>query len=232
MIFQEPMTSLNPVFTVGEQIAEERSPARAGRARRAAAWTAPSQMLRAVENSGAGAARCRAYPHQLSGGMRQRVMIAIALACRPRVLIADEPTTALDATVQAQIFDLLQDLQSRHRHRHRADHARHGRHRRDGRCTVAVMYAGRVVELGRGAGRCFRRRIILTPRGLIDCVPHLEPDPPPERNRVAGRDPGCGACTHEPRARLRLCAPVRSRHRRTAVPRGEAGARGETAKGT
>ena len=107
MIFQEPMTALNPVYTVGEQIAE------------------PLRLHQGLDKAGAGARhrdaalgghtgaerRVDDYPHQMSGGMRQRVMIAIALACDPAVLIADEPTTALDVTVQAQIFDLLREQQ-------------------------------------------------------------------------------------------------------------------------
>ena len=107
MIFQEPMTSLNPVFTIGDQIAEallrhrgvdaaEARDARASRCCGACASPSPEQ-------------RVDEYPHQLSGGMRQRVMIAMALACEPRLLIADEPTTALDVTIQAQILDLLRD---------------------------------------------------------------------------------------------------------------------------
>jgi len=109
MIFQEPMTSLNPVFTIGDQIVEtirqhERMGARAARAR-------------AVDTLGRvgiamPARRLDDYPHQLSGGMRQRVMIAMALACSPRLLLADEPTTALDVTIQAQLLDLLRDLQA------------------------------------------------------------------------------------------------------------------------
>ena len=109
MIFQEPMTSLNPVFTVGEQIAE--SVRVHEKASKQTAMNRAIEMLRAVDIPEP-ALRARSYPHQLSGGMRQRVMIAMALACSPKVLIADEPTTALDATVQAQIFDLLQDLQT------------------------------------------------------------------------------------------------------------------------
>ena len=110
MIFQDPMSSLNPVLTIADQIAETlrlhqgldaARPARA-RDRTAGAGADPRRRARRVDE----------YPHRLSGGMRQRVMIAIAIACRPRLLIADEPTTALDVTIQAQILDLLRELQA------------------------------------------------------------------------------------------------------------------------
>ena len=110
MIFQEPMTALNPVFTIGEQVAEVLRVHR-GMGRRAA-WSEAVDGLHRVGIADA-ARRAAAYPHQLSGGMRQRAMIAIALAGEPDVLIADEPTTALDVTIQAQILDLLLDIQER-----------------------------------------------------------------------------------------------------------------------
>lgn len=142
MVFQEPMTSLNPVFTVGEQIAESVR-LHKGLDRKAALAHA-KRMLELVEIP-ASAQRLREYPHQLSGGMRQRVMIALAMACDPTLLIADEPTTALDVTIQAQILELMRRLQRDTgtsilfiTHNlgvvaHYAD-------------EVAVMYAGKIVE--------------------------------------------------------------------------------------
>jgi peptide/nickel transport system ATP-binding protein/oligopeptide transport system ATP-binding protein len=144
MIFQEPMTSLNPVYSVGEQIAEavrihEKVDEKAALAR-------ALEMLELVGIPEAGR-RLKDYPHQMSGGMRQRVMIAMALACNPRLLIADEPTTALDVTIQAQILDLMQDL------RDRLGMAimliTHDLGVVAEMCDdVVVMYAGRVVEQG------------------------------------------------------------------------------------
>ena len=142
MIFQEPMTSLNPVFTVGEQIAESVR-LHKGLARSAALAHA-KRMLELVEIPAA-ERRLHEYPHQLSGGMRQRVMIALAMACDPTLLIADEPTTALDVTIQAQILELMRRLQAEtgmsilfitHNLGVVAHHAD----------DVVVLYAGRVVE--------------------------------------------------------------------------------------
>jgi peptide/nickel transport system ATP-binding protein len=141
-IFQEPMTSLNPVLTVGEQIAE--SLRRHENVTRKQAIERTIEMLKLVQIPNA-EGRVHNYPHQFSGGMRQRVMIAMALACKPKLIIADEPTTALDVTIQAQILDLLQDMKERfgmavmlitHAMGVVAETAQ----------RVVVMYAGKVVE--------------------------------------------------------------------------------------
>jgi peptide/nickel transport system ATP-binding protein len=168
VVFQEPMTSLNPVFTIGEQIAE---PMRIhlGRARREAAAAAVA-LLDSVGIPDPGR-RARQYPHELSGGMRQRATIAMALACDPELLIADEPTTALDVTIQAQILDLLQSMQAErgmgilfvtHNLGVVAEIAD----------RVAVMYAGRIVETGRVADVFARPRHPYTV-GLMASVPRL-----------------------------------------------------------
>lgn len=142
MIFQEPMTSLNPVFTVGEQIAEayrihQKLP-------RKEAWKKAVDMLRIV-GIPSPEKRAKQEPHELSGGMRQRVMIAIALACNPELLIADEPTTALDVTIQAQILDLLKNLQKEFGTA--VIMITHDLGVISETCdNVAVMYAGKIVE--------------------------------------------------------------------------------------
>ena len=170
MIFQEPMTSLNPVFTIGEQIAESVR-LHKGLDRRAALAHA-LRMLELVEIPAA-AQRLHEYPHQLSGGMRQRVMIALAMACDPTLLIADEPTTALDVTIQAQILELMRRLQREtgtsilfitHNLGVVAHHAD----------QVAVMYAGRIVEAAPVRELFARPRHPYT-QGLLACLPARQP---------------------------------------------------------
>jgi peptide/nickel transport system ATP-binding protein len=168
MIFQEPMTSLNPVITVGGQISETVRIHQGTSAKDAEAKAI--EMLRLVGIS-APERRVREYPHQLSGGMRQRVMIAMALACNPRLLIADEPTTALDVTIQAQILDLMRDLKTRlgsaimlitHDLGVVAEMAQ----------RVIVMYAGRKVEEA-PVNEIFARPMHPYTRGLLGAIPKL-----------------------------------------------------------
>jgi oligopeptide/dipeptide ABC transporter ATP-binding protein len=169
MIFQEPMASLNPVLTIGEQIAEVLRRHR-GLNRRAAHAEAVA-LLKLVEIAAADR-RVDEYPHQLSGGMRQRAMIAIALACRPRLLIADEPTTALDATVQAGILDLLRGL--RHEFGMAVLLITHDLGVVADICErVIVMYAGRIAETGSAAG-VFQRPRHPYARALLAAIPRLE----------------------------------------------------------
>ena len=169
MIFQEPMTSLNPVFTIGDQITETiRFHERIGRR---AARDRAIEMLDRV-GIALPAQRLDEYPHQLSGGMRQRAMIAIALSCNPRLLLADEPTTALDVTIQAQILDLLRELQEElrmavvlitHDLGVVAQHVD----------RVMVMYAGRVVEEA-SVMDAFARPSHPYTQGLLRSIPSLD----------------------------------------------------------
>ncbi|MEW5792091.1 MAG: ABC transporter ATP-binding protein [Pseudomonadota bacterium] len=199
MVFQEPMTSLNPVFAIGRQVAEPLM-VHLGLSRSAALAKA-AELLDQVGIRDA-RARLRAYPDELSGGQRQRVMIAMALACAPDLLIADEPTTALDVTIQAQILDLIKELQ-----RQRGMAVFFITHDFDvvARIAdrVAVMYAGQVVEQGPA------RVVLQSPRhpytaGLLACLPdlagrrHLRP--------IAGQVPALDAippgCRFAPRCPL------------------------------
>ncbi len=171
MVFQEPMTSLNPIYRVGEQIGEA---VRAHRniSRRAATDVAV-EMLKLVQIPDA-ERRVRDYPHQFSGGMRQRVMIAMALACQPKLLIADEPTTALDVTIQAQILELLDDMKAKlgmsimlitHDMGVVAERAQ----------RVVVMYAGKVVEEA-SVGELFANPRHPYTQGLIRSIPRVDRD--------------------------------------------------------
>jgi oligopeptide/dipeptide ABC transporter ATP-binding protein len=169
MIFQEPMTSLNPVFTVGDQIAE--GVRLHQKLSKRESWNKAIEMLRLVRMADP-QRRVKEYPHQLSGGMRQRVMIAMALSCNPNLLIADEPTTALDVTIQAQILELLNQLKTKlgmavmlitHDLGVVADTA----------ARVAVMYAGRVVEEA-PVMELFTNPLHPYTQGLLASIPRIE----------------------------------------------------------
>ncbi len=188
MIFQEPMTSLNPVLTIGHQIAETLT-LHQGLDRKAALAKA-GEMLRLVHIPEP-ARRLGEYPHQLSGGMRQRVMIAMALACNPKLLIADEPTTALDVTIQAQILDLMRELKAQidaaivlitHDLGVVAEMAQ----------RVVVMYAGRKAEEA-PVKALFRRPLHPYTKGLLNSVPRLgaslETDEAPRLAEISGTVP-------------------------------------------
>ncbi len=168
MVFQEPMTSLNPVFRVGDQVAEVARVHRGAKKREA--WDQAVAMLEQVGLPDP-AARARDYPHQLSGGMRQRVMIAMALVLSPALLVADEPTTALDVTIQAQILELISTLQAKramsvllitHDLGVIAERAQ----------RVIVMYAGQIVEEA-PVGAIFRTPHHPYTRGLLAAVPRI-----------------------------------------------------------
>jgi len=191
MVFQEPMTSLNPVFSIGDQIAS--AVLAHGGAGHREGWERAVEMLDLVQMPSP-RQRARDYPHQLSGGLRQRAMIALALASGPALLIADEPTTALDVTIQAQILDLLRRLQAERGMAvllitHDLGVVAELCHR------VAVIYGGRIVEVAPVAS-LFARPLHPYTRGLLQCLPHpsrfgqplasIEGVPPDLRQPVAG----------------------------------------------
>ncbi|MFO7812984.1 MAG: ABC transporter ATP-binding protein [Pelovirga sp.] len=168
MIFQEPMTSLNPVLKIGDQIAEVLR-LHQGLSRREALVQATQSLVQVGISDPQ--QRLEDYPHQLSGGQRQRVMIAMALACDPKLLIADEPTTALDVTIQAQIMDLLLKLKQQRQMAtllitHDLGIVASNADR------VAIMYAGQIIELG-SVDKVFSNPLHPYTRGLLQCVPRI-----------------------------------------------------------
>ena len=198
MILQDPMASLNPLFTIGDQVAESLRVHEG--ASRSAAWSRAQGLLQAVRIS-APATRMKEFPHQMSGGMRQRIVGAIAMACEPRLLIADEPTTSLDLTIQAQYLSLLRDLQRDH---HLAMiFITHNLGIVAKMCdAVAVMYAGRVVEAG-PIRDIFNKPAHPYTRALLDSVPRLTDDNQGRLPAIDGQPPDPSAppsgCAFHPR---------------------------------
>ncbi|HEY5548351.1 MAG TPA: ABC transporter ATP-binding protein [Coriobacteriia bacterium] len=198
MVFQDPMTSLNPVYRIGRQLSEPLMLHKG--MSRADAWARSVELLELVGIPNA-RVRVRDYPHQFSGGMRQRAMIAMALACDPDILIADEPTTALDVTIQAQILELMQELQGRtgaaiimitHDLGVIADMAD----------RVLVMYAGRPVEYG-SLDEVYYRPLHPYTWGLMDSIPRAGVSEKQELCPIKGQPPSLidlpGGCSFHPR---------------------------------
>ena len=198
IIFQETMSSLNPVYTVGAQIAEALKLHQ--RLKGKAAWQKAVAQLKAVGIASPDL-RARCYPHQLSGGMRQRVMLAIALSCHPALLIADEPTTALDVTIQAEILELLKDLQKQNNlaillisHDLAAVAGNADR--------VAVMYLGKIVEYA-SATDLYQSPQHPYTQALLSAIPKPDPQNQPTRIKTKGEPPSPyhqpPSCPYHPR---------------------------------
>jgi oligopeptide/dipeptide ABC transporter ATP-binding protein len=203
MIFQEPMTSLNPVFTIGNQIGEAiRLHQRTSRAETRNRTIESLRMVGIADPE----RRIGDYPHQLSGGMRQRVMIAMALSCNPKLLIADEPTTALDVTIQAQILDLIRELQSRlglavilvtHDLGIVAEYAD----------TVTILYAAHVMEQAT-ASELFKSPLNPYTRGLLESIPGIGGQPRHRLQAIPGTIPSAlnppSGCRFHPRCPMAI----------------------------
>jgi oligopeptide transport system ATP-binding protein len=220
MVFQEPMTSLNPVLTIGRQITEVLEQHQG--ADREAAQKRALELLEMVGIADA-PRRLKQYPHQLSGGMRQRVMIAVALACNPKLIIADEPTTALDVTIQAQILELMKALTERFNvaliviTHNLGVVARYAQ-------RVNVMYAGRIVESGSAAAIYHDPRHPYT-MALLRSVPRLDQPRRARLDPVEGQPPDLtkldGGCSFRPRCRFAIAQCAQSRP--SLEPAGETG---------
>jgi oligopeptide/dipeptide ABC transporter ATP-binding protein len=210
MVLQDPMASLNPLFTIGNQVAEPIQIHE--KTLRSTAWTRACELLKAVRIPSP-ETRVRQYPHEMSGGMRQRIVGAIGISCQPRLLIADEPTTSLDLTIQAQYLNLLRELQRAHGLA--LIFITHNLGIVAKMCDqLAVMYAGRVVESG-SVSRIFNAPAHPYTRALLGSIPHMG-DPQHRLTAIAGQPPDLAAlprgCSFAPRCpqavdRCRIEAP-------------------------